>query len=753
MIYRKLIYFLVILILGACSSPPQQTPQFSFETAQSDFELIQGSETSFWLNLKREAGFEEIVDLKIEGLPEGLSQTWTRETPNGDCTVFLSASADIPEGSFPITLRGQPKSGGPEATKIITASITLPLFPTFNLSLNPATLSIAQGQQANVDINIGRILVFSGTVNFSLLDAPAGITGSFARASTVGNSSVLTLSVASTVPTGTYSLRVQGVSSSIIKTVSLSLSVLQGAAPSFSIALEKSDGTAFVDPLAALQNRGNVLSVRLTRVGGFDEPTTFKLVNAPAGVRGRFSSSILGGLGPDNTSLSITVDHFVAPGSYPLKVRVETETLIKVKNFILEVQANPLTLDANNIGQGQRDLTYGPNTRGFNLIQVGSVFIDQSQILTDKGAPMVLQSDGKAIVTAEGTMFRYLANGSFDTTFEKRDTGLIAKDVALRSNGDIIVTGGSLIRVARFNSSGVPITAFNEDGVFAFGNNGNGRAILSVNGGKILVAGERIDSDKPKLTLLRLNPDGTLDTTFSGDGNNDGIVDTFQINVSAASTSNVAGDLVRDSQGRLIFAIITNQGRYVIGRRNANADVGTSAGSITIDTLIPAKLDASPNLAVDSQNRILLLGTTPSSNTGDNFVVTRYKADGTKDSAFGAGGTDGDGVVTIDFLGANDFAKAILVQPDGKIVVAGSAKNNTDAFAIARLNANGTLDTTFGQGGKVVMGLSDVSGAFEEQLDDLAITTDGKIIASGHAIIPISTSLKIIVSVIFRFKP
>ena len=750
MIYRKLIYLIIILAVGACSSPPQN-PQFNFETAQDTVELLPGAETSFWLNLKREAGFEDIVNLQIEGLPEGVSQTWTRETPNGDCTVFLTASPTVSAGTFPITLRGQPKSGGTEVTKIVTANITLPLFPTFNLSLNPATLSVAQGQQANVDINIARVLIFSGTVNFSLLDAPAGVTGSFSPASTSGNASVLTLSVASTVPTGTYSLRVQGVSSSITKTVSLSLSVLQGAAPSFSISLEKTDGTAFIDPLLALQNRGNVLSVRITRVGGFDEPTTFKLVNAPAGVRGRFSSSILGGLGPDNTSLSITVDHFVAPGSYPLKVRVETETLIKVKNFILEVQANPLTLDANNIGQGQRDLTYGPNAKGFNLIQVGSVFNTES--LFDKGAPIVLQSDGKAIVTPENTMFRYLANGSFDTTFEQRSTGVVAKDVALRSNGDIIVTGGSLIKAARFNSSGVPVTAFDGDGVFAFGNNGNGRAILAVDGGKILVAGDRIDSDKPKLTLLRLNADGTLDTTFSGDGNNDGVVDTFQINASAASTSNVAGDLVRDSQGRLIFAIITNQGRYVIGRRNANADVGSAAGSITIDTLIPAKIDAPPNLAVDSQNRILLLGTTSSSTTGDNFVVTRYKADGTKDTAFGAGGTDGDGVVTIDFVGANDFAKAILVQPDGKIVVAGSAKNNTDAFAIARLNANGTLDTTFGQGGKVVIGLSDVSGAFEEQLDDLAITTDGKIIASGHAIIPISTSLKTIVSVIFRFKP
>ncbi len=747
MIYKKLIYFIVILI-GACSSPTQQTPQFSFETAQNSFELIQGSETSFWLNLKREAGFEDVVDLQIEGLPEGVSQTWTRETSNGDCTVFLTASPTVPAGSFPITLRGQPKSGGTEVTKIVTANITLPLFPTFNLSLNPATLSVAQGQQANVDINIARVLAFSGTVNFSLLDAPAGITGSFARASTSGNASVLTLSVASTVSTGTYSLRVQGVSSSIIKTVSLSLTVLQGAAPSFSISLEKTDGTTFVDPLAALQNRGNVLSVRITRVGGFDEPTTFKLVNAPAGVRGRFfASGILGG-GPDTISLSITVDHFVAPGNYPLKVRVETETLIKVKNFILEVQANPLTLDANNIGQGQRDLTYGPNAKGFNLIQVGNVFNTES--LLDKGAPMALQSDGKAIVTPENAMFRYLANGSFDTTFIQRSTGVVAKDVALRSNEDIIVTGGSPIKAARFTSSGVPVTAFDGDGVFAFGNNGSGRAILAINGGKILVAGERIDGDKPKLTLLRLNPDGTLDTTFSGDGNNDGIVDTFQINSSAASTSNVAGDLVRDSQGKLIFAIITNQGRYVIGQRNANGDIGSGQ---TIDTLILARLDAPPNLAVDSQNRILLLGTTPSSTTGDNFVVTRYKADGTKDNAFGAGGTDGDGVVTIDFVGANDFAKAILVQPDGKIVVAGSAKNNTDAFAMARLNTNGSLDTTFGQGGKVVIGLSDVSGAFEEQLDDLAITTDGKIIASGHALIPISTSLKTIVSVIFRFKP
>jgi uncharacterized delta-60 repeat protein len=85
--------------------------------------------------------------------------------------------------------------------------------------------------------------------------------------------------------------------------------------------------------------------------------------------------------------------------------------------------------------------------------------------------------------------------------------------------------------------------------------------------------------------------------------------------------------------------------------------------------------------------------------TGGDFAVARYNTDGTLDSSFGVGGK-----VTTDF-GLTDQASSVVVQPDGKIIVAGGTYATFPAaggqFALARYNSNGSLDTSFGVGGLV----------------------------------------------------
>src|SRR5207244_3466569 len=124
--------------------------------------------------------------------------------------------------------------------------------------------------------------------------------------------------------------------------------------------------------------------------------------------------------------------------------------------------------------------------------------------------------------------------------------------------------------------------------------------------------------------------------------------------------------------------------------------------------------------------------------------------DGTLDTTFG-----GDGKVTTDFLGdcptpdvplcGSDFAQAVAVQPDGRIVVAGydvvdaidpiRGNINTD-FALARYNADGTLDTTFGGDGKVTtdfLGSPDPHAVSLDAVFSLGVQSDGKIVAAGRA--------------------
>src|SRR4029079_2637604 len=120
-----------------------------------------------------------------------------------------------------------------------------------------------------------------------------------------------------------------------------------------------------------------------------------------------------------------------------------------------------------------------------------------------------------------------------------------------------------------------------------------------------------------------------------------------------------------------------------------------------------------------------------SSGTGNDFAVVRYNPDGSLDTTF-----DGDGKLTTDFGAAfnNDVASAITVQPDGKILVAGSGSSfsasNSD-FAVARYNPDGSLDTSFAGVGKFTFGL----GGFNDFASDVVLQPDGKILIAGTTFI------------------
>ena len=109
-----------------------------------------------------------------------------------------------------------------------------------------------------------------------------------------------------------------------------------------------------------------------------------------------------------------------------------------------------------------------------------------------------------------------------------------------------------------------------------------------------------------------------------------------------------------------------------------------------------------------------------------DFALVRYNPDGSLDTSF-----DGDGKVTTDFSGGGDIAYGVVIEPDGKILVAGvnNALASSAGVALARFNADGSLDPTFGVGGRV---LTDVSGGGEAAFG-IVLQPDGKIVAVGFA--------------------
>jgi uncharacterized delta-60 repeat protein len=153
--------------------------------------------------------------------------------------------------------------------------------------------------------------------------------------------------------------------------------------------------------------------------------------------------------------------------------------------------------------------------------------------------------------------------------------------------------------------------------------------------------------------------------------------------------------------------------------------------------------DRATGVAVQQDGKIVVVGfsslvATPATQGNSDFLIARYNYNGNLDNTFGTGGK-----VTTDFFGESDTAQALLIQPDGKILVAGSALNLGTAgngtsldYALARYNPNGTLDASFGNGGKVTtdfefttFGRSGVDFG-----NDVALAPNGKIVVAGYSI-------------------
>jgi uncharacterized delta-60 repeat protein len=135
--------------------------------------------------------------------------------------------------------------------------------------------------------------------------------------------------------------------------------------------------------------------------------------------------------------------------------------------------------------------------------------------------------------------------------------------------------------------------------------------------------------------------------------------------------------------------------------------------------------DRARSAALQPDGRIVAAGFAVSQNGGvQNFAVTRYTASGVLDTSFGAGG-----VTQIDFGSCCQSANKVLLQPNGKIITVGYAntESSDSDFLLARLTSDGSLDSTFGAGGKVRTSFGDLNGG----ANGAVLQPDGKIVAVG----------------------
>ena len=135
--------------------------------------------------------------------------------------------------------------------------------------------------------------------------------------------------------------------------------------------------------------------------------------------------------------------------------------------------------------------------------------------------------------------------------------------------------------------------------------------------------------------------------------------------------------------------------------------------------------DGARDVAIQANGKIVVVGRASTRRGYGRFALARYRANGHLDPAFG-----GDGVVTTNFAKKEDAASAVAIQADGKIVAVGFADMTArvEVFAVARYDRDGTLDTTFGDNGKVTTGFTREG---YDAASDVAIQADGKIVVVG----------------------
>jgi uncharacterized delta-60 repeat protein len=313
--------------------------------------------------------------------------------------------------------------------------------------------------------------------------------------------------------------------------------------------------------------------------------------------------------------------------------------------------------------------------------------------------------------------------------------------LATQPDGKIIAAGGSASRgiysaddfaLARYNIDGGLDKSFGSGGIVRtdfFGDQDYINAVALQSDGKIVAAGRARRGTDIYFGLARYNIDGSLDATFGTGGK---VITSFAgygddahaLVIQADGKILVggrAGDISKTLPGEFTFDFA--MARYnEDGSLDASFGAGGKVMSVSDGLII--------RLALQPDGKIIAAGTITTRDTNSDFALARYNTDGSLDASFGAGGK-----VTTDFNKGADLLSGLGLQADGKIVVFGDVDppdplNHDSQPGLVRYNPNGSLDPTFGSGGKVIA-TGNFSGA-----GALALQDNGKIIVAGLASIP-----------------
>lgn len=288
----------------------------------------------------------------------------------------------------------------------------------------------------------------------------------------------------------------------------------------------------------------------------------------------------------------------------------------------------------------------------------------------------------------------------------------LAEDLALQFDGKLVAVGYrstpsvNEIVLVRYNSDGTLDETFGSSGIIttSFETNSYAFAVTIQPDNKIVVAGKIGAS----FGVVRYNSDGSLDSSFNGTGV---VMTSFGSNAGAT-------DLVIQSDGKILVAGNVGPdwdtpGDFALVRYNTNGSLDTSFNSTGKLVKDLGGDDFASALVLRPNGKIVVAG-----RTAGNFAIMQCTTDGSLDTSFNS-----TGIVMTDFGGA-DFATDLVVQLDGKILATGGGGGY---FALARYNTDGTLDTSFGNGGKLTTDF----GTSGDNASGIALQATGEAIVVG----------------------
>ena len=310
----------------------------------------------------------------------------------------------------------------------------------------------------------------------------------------------------------------------------------------------------------------------------------------------------------------------------------------------------------------------------------------------------------------------------------------VCTSVALQSDGKIVfagystgTSGNSDFSLIRLNTSGSLDTSFDGDGkvIVPVGTSyDTGNSVALQSDGKIVLAGYSTGtSNSQDFSLIRLNTSGSLDTSFDGDGRVIVPVDTYSV---------VGNSVALQSDGKIVLAgygtDASGNTDFILIRLNTSGSLDTSFdGDGRVIVPVGTSTDVCTSVALQSDGKIVLAGYSVDASSNADFSLIRLNTDGSLDTSF-----DGDGKVIVPVGTFYDVCTSVALQSDGKIVLAGYSTSTSGNFnfSLIRLNANGSLDTSFDGDGKVIVPV----GTSYDTGNSVALQSDGKIVLAGYSL-------------------